>query len=54
MLLILSEITAYSLRFLYVASHNTVDEDNGNAELAISQREPTQFSQATSVVEEVG
>lgn len=54
MLLSHFEFTAYSLRFLYVASHNNSNEEDGNTELAIPQREPTHFSQATLVVEEVG
>jgi hypothetical protein len=54
MLLILFEITAYSLRFPYVALHNNLDEEGRSCQLAIPQREPTHFSQATFVVEEVG
>lgn len=53
MLLSLFENTAYSLRLLYVASHNNWGEVGGSDRLAILQREPTHFSPATQDVEEV-
>jgi len=52
MLLIPFEVTANSLRFLYVASTNNIDEEGGCGKPAIPQREPTHVSQATLAVEE--